>query len=59
MRIETEDAFRTMYKSALEPGELDIKTKELMSIVAAVSRLCEHCLCHYRLGFDPYLKFVI
>ena len=44
MRIETEDAFRTMYKSALEPGELDIKTKELMSIVAAVSRLCEHCL---------------
>lgn len=36
-----------MYKSVLEPGELDVKTKELISIVAAVSRLCEHCLHHH------------
>lgn len=47
MRNETESAFRTMYKAATEPGALDIKTKELMSVVAAVSRLCEHCLHHH------------
>jgi len=36
-----------MYRQALVPGTLDVKTKELMAIVAAVSRLCEHCLHHH------------
>ncbi|MDP6479079.1 MAG: carboxymuconolactone decarboxylase family protein [Phycisphaerales bacterium] len=47
MREKSETAFRTMYKAILEPESLDIKTKELMAIVAAVSRLCEHCLHHH------------
>jgi len=36
-----------MYRASLEPGVLDVKTKELMAVVAAVSRLCEHCLHHH------------
>ncbi len=47
MRQESENAFRSMYRASLEPGVLDVKTKELMAIVAAVSRLCEHCLHHH------------
>ncbi|MDP7028991.1 MAG: carboxymuconolactone decarboxylase family protein [Phycisphaerales bacterium] len=47
MRAASEKAFRTMYHAVLEPGTLDVKTKELMAIVAAVSRLCEHCLHHH------------
>ena len=47
MRPNSENAFRTMYKATLEPGALDVRTKELMAIVAAVSRLCEHCLHHH------------
>lgn len=47
MTPETAAAFKQIYKASLAPGSLDLKTKELIAIGCAVSRLCEGCIVHH------------
>lgn len=38
------DGFYEFYKSALKPGELDLKSKELIAVAVSSIMRCKHCV---------------
>lgn len=44
---ETAGAFRQMYKSAIQPGALPSKQKELIALGIAIALRCEGCIVNH------------
>ncbi len=47
MTPETSNAFKQLHAASLKAGVLDEKTKELIALAIAVSRLCDGCVVHH------------
>ncbi|MEJ2637194.1 MAG: carboxymuconolactone decarboxylase family protein [Calditrichia bacterium] len=41
------NGFSSLYHAAVEPGALDIKTKELIALGIAVSKRCDGCIAYH------------
>ena len=48
-KVHTEcmPAFMELSKAALKPGELDVKTKELIAAAVGLAVRCDYCIVHH------------